>query len=245
MTGALHLLDISDALDRAALRDRFAIDGRVQVRDVLTSRSAAALLDLLARGTPWGLAWQAADDGPNFVPHASLRNMPADERSRIGQAISDAMRRGDYAFSYHAYPMLRALQERWNPGGPHDILLEHLNAPPFLELVRAVTGMDDLVKADAQATLYAPGQFLARHDDSHVAEGWRIAYVLNMTQGEWREDFGGYLLFLDEGGDVSGGFRPRFNSLNLFAVPARHCVTFVAPYAPLARFAITGWVRDR
>ena len=126
-----------------------------------------------------------------------------------------------------------------------DIVLEHINDTPFLDLVRAVTGIEELIKADAQATLYAPGHFLGRHDDSHVGEGWRIAYVLSLCDGEWRLDWGGYLNFLDAQGDVIAGYKPRFNALNLFAVPQRHQVTYVAPFAPVARFAITGWFRDR
>lgn len=70
-------------------------------------------------------------------------------------------------------------------------------------------------------------------------------YSQNMTKVEWRPDFGGYLLFLNEDGDIEQGFRPRFNALNLFAVPQKHCVSYVPPFAPMGRFAITGWFRDR
>ena len=45
--------------------------------------------------------------------------------------------------------------------------------------------------------------------------------------------------------DVIAGYRPRFNALHLFAVPQRHNVSFVPPFAAVARYAITGWFRDR
>jgi Rps23 Pro-64 3,4-dihydroxylase Tpa1-like proline 4-hydroxylase len=123
-------------------------------------------------------------------------------------------------------------------------LIELINDEPFLDLARAVTGLAQLTKADGQATLFAQGQFLAAHDDSHVAEGWRVAYVLNLCALDWRPEWGGYLLFYDDEGDVVAGFRPRFNTLNLFLVPQRHAVTFVPPFAPVGRYAITGWFRD-
>lgn len=63
-------------------------------------------------------------------------------------------------------------------GGAHDVVLDHLNSEPFLQLMRGVTGIEDLIKGDGQATLFGPNQFLASHDDSHVAEGWRVAYIL-------------------------------------------------------------------
>jgi SM-20-related protein len=54
-----------------------------------------------------------------------------------------------------------------------------------------------------------------------MAEGWRVAYVLNLTR-EWQPQWGGYLLFHDEDGDVIAGYKPRFDALNLFAVPQAH-----------------------
>jgi Rps23 Pro-64 3,4-dihydroxylase Tpa1-like proline 4-hydroxylase len=52
-------------------------------------------------------------------------------------------------------------------------------------------------------------------------------------------------MFYDEDGDCIAGFKPRFNALNLFAVPQRHSVSYVPPFAPAGRFAITGWFRDQ
>ena len=125
------------------------------------------------------------------------------------------------------------------------MLLEYLNAPDFLDLVREVTGIPEIVRADGQATFYAAQHYLGRHIDSHVAEGWRVAYVLNVAREDWHPDWGGYLTFLDKDGDIVEGFRPRFNALNLFAVPQSHAVTYVPPFAPTGRYAITGWLRDR
>ena len=242
---ARELFRINPALDRAASAAAFARDGIVQIRDVLTTEAASNILEVLARDTPWGLAWQAGSDGPNALRATDLARMAPAEAQRMAAATDTAMQRGDYAFRFAQYPMLSAYLGRWNPGGPHELLLEHLNDAPFLDLVREVTAIPELIKADAQATLYAPGHFLARHDDSHVGQGWRVAYVLNLCAADWREDWGGYLAFYDEAGDVVRGFRPRFNTLNLFLVPRPHAVTLVAPFASQARFAITGWLRDR
>jgi Rps23 Pro-64 3,4-dihydroxylase Tpa1-like proline 4-hydroxylase len=245
MEDAVRLLDINPALDRRALSRRFAADKRVQIRDVLTEETAANIHRILSRNTPWGLAWQAGKDGPHNVPEPKLRQFGPQDAAQMQHKLVAAMSGRDYGFAYGQYPMVLAYLEQWNAGGPHDALLELINDAPFLNLVREVTGLAELAKADAQATLYGPGQFLAAHDDSHVAEGWRVAYVLNMCAGDWRPEWGGYLLFYDEEGDVVTGFKPRFNTLNLFLVPQRHAVTFVPPFAPIGRYAITGWFRDK
>lgn len=238
----LPLLQVNPDIDTVALAKRFALNGRVQVLNVLTAASADVLHDLLATKTPWGFAWQAGLDGPHAIRAADLT---AERRRTMGQAVGRAMAGGDYAFCYAQYPMLKAYQEGWAPGGPHELLLEHVNDQPFLSLSRAVTGLSELVKADAQATLFGPGHFLSTHDDTgEKTEGRRIAYVLSMCRVNWRPDWGGQLLFLDDSDDVTAGTNPRFNTLNLFAVPRRHAVSAVAPYAPLARYALTGWLRD-
>ncbi len=240
------LFELNPALDVPRLAARFAETGRVQLRDFLTPESARELLLVLTKGTPWGMAVGAGTGKP-----ASFR--AEETRTPHGQqALQQAARnaeqhtaRGEYGFRFAHYPILDALKEAWDPDGAHEVLIEHLNATPFLDLARAVTGIDSVFKADAQATLFGPNHYLGRHNDSHVAEGWEVAYVLNLAREDWHPDWGGYLLFLDDDGDVVEGFRPRFNALNLFKVPQSHLVSYVPPFAPLGRLAVTGWLRSK
>lgn len=245
MAGEIRLLDLNPGLDRAALTNAFTATGRVQIRDVLTEQTARNLHAILSSQTPWGIAWHAGDDGPHNVPQDRLRQMPPEDMASLQGKLGSAMTGHDYGFLYAQYPMVHAYLEGWAPGGPHEAVVELINDDPFMDLVREVTGMADLKKADAQATLYAPNQFLALHDDSHVAEGWRVAYVLNLCTQDWRPEWGGYLNFYNDEGDVVQGFKPRFNALNLFAVPQKHNVSYVPPFAPIGRYAITGWFRNQ
>ncbi len=243
--GEPRLLELNPALDLPALRGGFVRDRRLQVRDVLTAASAREVHGLLAQRTPWGVSWQAGDQGPHALRPAAIAAMGAPERETRAAQTMAAMRGTGYAFNYASYPLVEAYLAGWAPGGPHDLLLEYINGQPVLDFVRAVTGIPELVKADAQATLYAPGQFLAVHNDQHRERGRRVAYVLSLCAEDWRPDWGGYLNFYDADGDVIAGYRPRFNALNLFAVPQLHNVSYVAPFAPVARYALTGWFRDR
>jgi hypothetical protein len=245
VSGEIRLFDINHSIDRRAMARRFADDGRVQVRDLLSVESAGNIHRILSGETPWGLAWQAGDDGPHGLRRQDVPALGASGKQAIGEKLGAAMRGRDYAFSYGQYRILDAHLQKWSEHPGLELLIEHINDEPMMALVREITGMPDLRKADAQATLYGPGNFLAMHDDSHVAEGWRVAYVMNFCAEDWRPDWGGYLMFYDEEGDVVAGFRPRFNALNLFSVPQKHNVSYVPPFAPVGRFAITGWFRDR
>ena len=241
----IPLFEVNPALDRAGLCAAFVREGRVQVRDVLSMRTAEEIHRILSADTPWGLSWQAGGNAPEHVrPNDLAGRLPA-ERAEIGKSLSVAMSGTGYGFAYSAYPMVDAYTGQWHPGHPLDLILEHVNDEPFLDLVREITSLPNLVKADAQATLFGPANFLSRHNDTHLSEGRRIAYVLNFTREPWREDWGGYLVFFDGQGDIVAGYKPRFNTLNMFAVPQWHSVTYVPPFAPRGRFAITGWFRDR
>lgn len=241
---ARELFTLNPALDRAALAAAFARDGRVQLRDFLTAGAAREVHRLLGQHTAWGLAWQAGADGPHSVDAAALRKDPVGTQQRIAGSTAAAAAKGDYAVQFARYPMVDAYLGKWAPDGPHDLLLEHINAAPMIELVRDVTGLAAIVKGDAQATLFAPGHFLGLHNDTHVADGWLVAYVMSFCV-DWKPDWGGYLAFYDDDGDIVAGLKPRFNSLNLFRVPQAHAVTYVPPFAPIGRLSITGWFRDR
>jgi Rps23 Pro-64 3,4-dihydroxylase Tpa1-like proline 4-hydroxylase len=237
------LVQINPALDRAALRGEFDGHGRLQVRDVLTPSSAASIQKILTEQTPWGFACQDGARAPARLIRAGQPAEATDEelREMTARAAAD----GDYGFAYHSYPLVTAYLEQWRPGSPQERLLEELNSPPVLEFMRAITGIGEIVKMDGQATLYAPGHFLRPHNDEESERGRRVAYVLNLTVGEWQPHWGGYLNFFSEDWDIEQAFRPRFNCLNLFRVPQWHSVGEVSAAAPLARYAVTGWARDR
>lgn len=240
------LFELNPDLDREALAARFARTGRVQIRDVLTEETAREMLMVLAKGTPWGMATGAGDENRQSFRMEETRTPEGQQRlNAAAMAAQENSARGEYGFRFAHYPMVLAVQEGWDPGGAHEVLMGHLNAEDFMGLAREVTGIEELVKADGQATLFGPNHYLGRHIDSHVAEGWEVAYVLNFAPPDWHPDWGGYLTFLDDDGDIVEGFRPRFNALNLFKVPQTHLVSYVPPFAPIGRIAVTGWLRTK
>jgi Rps23 Pro-64 3,4-dihydroxylase Tpa1-like proline 4-hydroxylase len=245
VTQPITLFELNPALNREALAEQFSRDGRIQIRDFLTDTAARNILQILSRETPWGLAWRAGANGPHGLRRQQTAAYAPADWQKLSTAVAASMRGGDYAFVYSQYQILTAVQQGWNEHPGLEALIEHINDEPLMELVRQVTATPELRKADAQATLYGPNHFLGMHDDGHVGEGWQIAYVMNFCAEDWRPDWGGYLNFYDEEGDVVAGFKPRFNALNMFRVPQRHNVTYVPPFAPAARFAVTGWFRDR
>ncbi len=238
------LIEINPELDRPALAHEFARTGRIQIRDVLTEASAHQLRDLLMTKTPWLLGWLAGDQSGRNLGNEQLMAMSREEMAAIERRIIEAIVREEFCYIYSSYPLDQAFMERWQPGSPHEQLVQDLRGDAFAALLRDVTGHSEIVGADGYATMYAPGHFLSRHTDEGVK--WRriVAYVLNLTVDDWLPEYGGYLTFYDEHGNVEQGFKPAFNTLNLFNVPQEHAVTRVSPFASVGRAAISGWARD-
>jgi SM-20-related protein len=115
-----------------------------------------------------------------------------------------------------------------------------MSAGEPLDVLRRVTGNQDVAFADAQLTAYGPGDFLTLHDDAAPATKRTAAYVFGLTK-DWRADWGGALLFHDAANLV--GWAPQFNVLNLFAVPQPHSVSLVSAAAAGRRFSVSGWLR--
>lgn len=248
MTLNPSLLKLNRGLDAAQLANEFQRDQRIQVREVLEPDSAAAVTKLLIEQTPWGMSWQAGDDGPHRLRQEDLASLPPGEPQRVAAKLNAAMQGDDFAFVYSQYRMHAAVQEGWSKSPGHDTIVKELNSEPFLDFIRAVTGLPQIRVCDAQASHYGPNQFLSLHQDisdKDQDEDRLVAYVLNLCPDRWRPDWGGYLNFFNEDGDITCGYRPRFNCLNMFRVPRHHNVSFVPPFASGNRLAITGWFRSR
>jgi len=213
--------------------EEFRMKGRVQIRDLLTESSARTLLHKLQNETRWTVTF---NDGKREF---EVEQYDPTLRVRLTHAAWDRARTSfQYIYERYALSWNREPNPELSPY--YSGVVEFLNAPDFLDLMRAVTGIPEIAWTDGQATLYKPGDFLTAHDDDSKLAKRLIAYVLNMTS-VWRSDMGGVLQFIDDNGNITEGYVPAFNVLNIFRVPARHAVTAVTPFGG-SRYAITGWL---
>lgn len=234
------MLQLAPRDDWDALAAAYHADGRVQVRDVLTAPSAAAIEAQLKEQTPWGLCFNQGQRVA-ALREADIAALPREKRQQMTQAVAEGARAG-FQFFYRHYPLFTDYFDAARARTALYGLFEFINGADFLGFVRRITGEESIVWADAHATRYEPGHFLMKHNDEMPGAHRRAAYVLNFTR-DWRPDWGGYLQFFGENGDVVHGFRPLFNAINLFAVPREHSVEAVSPFAQAPRLSVTGWLR--
>jgi hypothetical protein len=236
-------LKLHAAIDAGRLARDYAMRGWVQIAPFLDAADAERLRADIESRRAWTLALRAGSDRLLEFEAAGRAAMSAPQR----QALDKLAAPGEGGSFHYLYERIKlvgaagaaAAEEAETPLGA---FARFLSSEAVLGLVRAVTGAAEAGFAQAQATRYAPGHFLTVHNDREDEGGRLAAYVFNLTP-MWRPEWGGMLLFHDAAGDVEHGLVPRMNALNLFAVPKRHSVGLVAPFAPRPRHAVTGWFR--
>ncbi len=232
-------LEFNNELDVDLCRRTFQNCRRIHIPGILDPAGADRVHHLLEVEVPWQIHFNEA--GKNYDLHRDqVAMLPESKRVMLVEQLTrNASTRFQYLF--HNYPISDAVLQNAGTLAIHDFHA-FANAPRTLKLIQEITGAADITHADCQATRYQAGQFLTTHNDDVEGKDRRIAYVFNFTR-DWRPDFGGLLLFLDDQGHVEEGYLPLFNSLNLFRIPALHCVSYVTPFASGCRYSISGWFR--
>jgi Rps23 Pro-64 3,4-dihydroxylase Tpa1-like proline 4-hydroxylase len=215
--------------------------GRVHIPGVLTAEAAEAVYRSLAEETPWRRTLNSSQNKRVTLYLDAYYTRPEAWRAELEAAVHHQAALG-FQYVFDNYDLATEIEAGRRHGLVCEAVYDYFNSPPFLDFLRKATGEPRIAYCDAQATRYTRGQFLNEHDDTAEGRDRLFAYVLSLTP-EWKADWGGLLLFLDEDGHVAEGYTPRFNSLNLFRVPVRHCVSAVAAFCPAARYSITGWIR--
>jgi Rps23 Pro-64 3,4-dihydroxylase Tpa1-like proline 4-hydroxylase len=226
-------------LDLPSLAQEYAGAGRVRIRDLLEKEGVIELWEHLESRTDW---WHLINtpDGVLEYDRETRAAMDPERKAALDEQVFEGARLG---FQYR-YEGLRVPDDEQESG--HDDLLtafaELMSSEPMLDMLRTVTGYRELAFTDGHATSYGPGDFLTGHDDDVPGKDRLAAYVFGVTPA-WRPEWGGLLLFHGPDDSTVSGNVPRFNTLDLFAVPQRHSVSIVTPSAPRRRYAVTGWLR--
>ena len=238
--------DFSPALDAASI-EQAAADyretGIAQIKAPLTTDAAKALLDHFANDLQWSLVF---NEGAKIwdIPPENIEPMwTSASGPGLRQAIYNSAQKG-FQYEHEAVRVSDDADERTERGWMVDALLESLNGPEWLPVLRTVTGEAAADLVDGQATRYRNGHFLTGHDDDVPGKNRFGAYVLGLTP-QWRTEWGGLLQFHDEYGDVERGIMPKFNVMNIFRVPRYHSVAPVSPFAGGPRYSFTGWIRQK
>ncbi|MCX7359106.1 MAG: 2OG-Fe(II) oxygenase [Alphaproteobacteria bacterium] len=232
---------INRKLDLAAFAKTYAEQGIVQITNLFDEDTAdhieATLLSL-----PWRLVSQNDEKRNVMFSAEQLRAMSSAERAELEAGIRKRAAE-NFGYAYLTYPMIQAAMSRWDRDHPIHQITMLLNSPSFIAIAREIINCPDVVKVDAQASNYRPGNFLTRHVDDGQKLERRAAYTIGFSR-RWEPDWGGLLMFVDDNKDISRAYLPRFNTLTVFDGLRLHSVSAVSAFAPVPRLSVVGWFRD-
>lgn len=231
---------LNPALDADELQHRFSVSGRVHIPDFLAEGCAERLFDELRHSQAWTLVINQGDRLFELGREAQAA-LSGEQRRQLDQAVYQSARNG-FQYRYETIRVPDGEADRRASASLLNAFALFLSSEPVLAFLRRVSGANAIGFADAQATAYGPGHFLTAHDDAVAGKNRLAAYVFNLTR-DWSADWGGLLAFHGPDGHVEQGYSPRFNALNIFAVPQPHSVSYVVPWVPYRRYAVTGWLR--
>lgn len=233
---------LGEQLDAALLAPQFRVDKRLHIPDFFNSEFATSVHEALTGDVPWTRTMVINGQGVEAPLKAFLA---ADQRRLQLEAEVANTAQSGFQYSYDSYRLSGQLEAGRRVGGdfaPVEAVYDFLNSEVFLAFVRQITDDQAPAYCDAHVTRFGAGNFLNRHHDGNTNTGRLYAYVLNLTP-IWQTDWGGVLLFQDETQNVTMGYPPRYNALNIFRVPQWHSVSQVASFVQAHRYSITGWVR--
>jgi Rps23 Pro-64 3,4-dihydroxylase Tpa1-like proline 4-hydroxylase len=222
-----------------ALARKFETTGRVRISDFLDGEGAKRLHEALRSRVDWR---QVLNSGNKVVEldRPTRAALTPEQSGQLDEAVYVGARSG-FQYRYEAIRVPDGAIER---EASRDILASFasfMSGGATREVLRAITGEPGVTFADAQATAYAPGDFLTGHDDNFPRKNRFAAYVLGLNP-VWRVEWGGVLLMHGEGGAVEG-VSPGFNTLDVFRVGQMHSVSEVTRAAAWRRYSVTGWLR--
>lgn len=230
----------SQRLDLSDLVDSYKQFGRIQITDFLDIRSANKISQTLIDQPEWNLAWN--DQGKHTdLSYTGVMGWTSEQRDILSEKIH-TQAENEFQYCYSAIPIFDIYQNKLMPGHFFNDIYEFFNSAKLIAFIREITGHESIAFADMQATRFSKGHFLTEHDDDVGGKNRLAAYVLNLTP-EWRNDWGGALVFPKDKALDHDIFFPKFNALNIFSVPQKHFVSFVTPFAGANRYSITGWFR--
>jgi SM-20-related protein len=231
-------LRLSPNHDVAALAAEYRAHGRLRIADLLAEDGLADFWHYLSDRDDW---WHLINtpDGVLELDPVAREEMPTERRVALEEIVNQGARTG-FQYRYEGLRVPACASD--GADNPLAAFSRLMASEEMIAFLCAVTGFAGLAFTDGHATAYGPGDFLTGHDDDVAGKDRIAAYVFGMTP-RWRPEWGGLLLFHGPDEASVTGHVPRFNTLDLFAVPQRHSVSMVTAAAPLRRFAVTGWLR--
>lgn len=230
--------ELNRKLDAGRLHAEFSEMRRLRIRNFLGGTSAVRLYRHLLHEVRWRTFLIANEKLLGTPPGKSLALSPEKEKEILDVAYDGA--RAGFACVFdadrlHPEDVEASRSETAVSTGLLATLESFFASAQVVEFFRCLTGLegDQDLTLHVRALRLRHGQFISFHAGTWSADGTgkrRAMFYLNLTP-EWRPEWGGTLEVRTPQGDMTEGYLPSFNTLDVLGFPQGHWITPVAPFA--------------
>lgn len=224
-------------LDLEKIRTEFQSTGMVVIDQILKPEVAESLHSFLinmpdeTERSWWTWARWTEDTGARLVYTQPIHK---EQSEKLRKDAQERRKKGLYSYAFK-----RTAEDHYATCNCRLCMFKQwLSSDEMMNFVGDITG-NRYHLINMFANKYQAGDYLDRHTDKVGPRD--LTYVFNLTKN-WKAEFGGLLLMIDQG----RFYVPGFNKLILFNLPPGgrlHCVTEVAQGIEEPRLGITGWMR--
>ena len=232
-------MNLNTELAPFAHRRAFAANGIVEIPNFFSHESAQRLHTYLAGDAAWEVVMKPDARGEEIVLEAGANN--ATEIEAATAEVHQRRERGRVAYRFH-----RTISHRRRCDCVACVCRAFFRSPRMVRWVNDLTNARLERAGEVFTSCYRPGDFLWPH---HDGGNGAVAFVYNLSR-DWPAEAGGVLHTLDRGSwQDDRAWPPGFNTLVVFRVhpvgTTPHRVSEVAVDAPIGRYAVSGWYRNK
>lgn len=240
---SLPNITINSDLNTDMLATLYAKNRFIQVQNFLEPNAAEAISKHLRQATPWRLIYVEPGNRVVQLTAAQIQSIGRDGMQQRMQTVMAQARR-NVGYCYNGFHLTQEPDSVAQEAANLVPIAEFLNSRAFLDFGATLIGEQGITRADAQATLFTPGNFLTRHIDDGMNNERRAAYTLSFCPN-WQTDWGGQLQLINQQTtDVTSAWIPRWNTLTVFDGRHVHAVSSISQFAGDGRYSIVGWLRN-
>jgi len=221
----------------ASYRKQWDDVGIVRFEEILQPRAAEYFFNFMwdVKDAFWKMTSNKVGTQDPFDEWGKARTETATLKAQRQRARAEAAA-GNFNFMFHWVKQEDSLVA----GEFKDHVLSESGG--FFDLMGQITQRPLILHSD-RVVQFFPGDFLSKHSDN--VGNRSMAYVFQFSK-DWRPEYGGNLVFMDNGNNVDNVYVPKFNDLIVFDVVQRnphHAVADVVDASlPAKRLCVSGWL---
>ncbi|XOV78506.1 MAG: 2OG-Fe(II) oxygenase family protein [Aestuariibacter sp.] len=228
----------NDFIDVVKARRDFRDFGWAEIADIWIKSFTESVIQNVVRNVKFLNCFRIAGEHTELSDE-QLKALSGEQQQQLFQQIHTAASQGNgYLYARRA---IDDNSDKIDVGALHQAFA-WLKSEATLDLIKDITGKQDIITVSCMATRFSQGQFITREKASDRDSANRLGFIIDLSP-HWQSDWGGLLQLhsTSMANEPASAFTPAFNSLLLFDAGRDFSLSYVAPFIKYYRYTLMGW----